>query len=176
MIGEPVRADERSAEQLRPVRITPDFVPTAEGSVLIEVGQTRVICTATVEDGVPAFRKGSGKGWVTAEYGMLPRACERMVAAGILKHVPIEDSVAAVSVGLANGDPVLDLCYEEDATAEVDMNVVMTGSGKFVELQATAEGRAFESGELAILLKLAKDGIEELTRHQLALLGTKFKK
>lgn len=242
-----MRADERAAEQLRSVRITPDFVPTAEGSVLIEVGQTRVICTATVEDGVPSFRKGSGKGWVTAEYGMLPRAtdrrtareaargkqsgrtqeiqrligrslravindaalgertiivdcdviqadggtrtasitggfvalalaCERMVAAGILKQVPLTDSVAAVSVGLANGDPVLDLCYEEDATAEVDMNVVMTGSGKFVELQATAEGRAFESGELAILLKLAKDGIEELTRHQQALLSTTFKK
>ncbi len=242
-----MRADERAAEHLRPIKITPDFVPTAEGSVLIEVGQTRVICTATIEDGVPSFRKGSGKGWVTAEYGMLPRAtdkrtvreaargkqsgrtqeiqrligrslravindaalgertiivdcdviqadggtrtasitggfvalalaCERMVAAGILKQVPLLDSVAAVSVGLANGDPVLDLCYEEDATAEVDMNVVMTGSGKFVELQATAEGRAFESGELAILLKLAKDGIEELTRHQQALLHMTFKK
>lgn len=242
-----MRADARTAEQMRAVRMTPDFVPTAEGSVLIEVGQTRVICTATVEDGVPTFRKGTGKGWVTAEYGMLPRAtdkrtareaargkqsgrtqeiqrligrslravvndtglgertiivdcdviqadggtrtasitggfvamalaCERMVAAGILRAVPLEDSVAAVSVGLANGEPVLDLCYEEDAMAEVDMNVVMTGSGTFVELQATAEGRPFESGELAILLKYAKDGIEELTRHQQALLRMTFKK
>jgi ribonuclease PH len=229
------------------VRLTADFVPTAEGSVLIEIGQTRVVCTATVEDGVPTFRKGTGKGWVTAEYGMLPRAtdrrtareaargkqsgrtqeiqrligrslravmddgalgertiivdcdviqadggtrtasitggfialalaCERLVAAGILKQIPLLDSVAAVSVGLVSGEPVLDLCYEEDSIAEVDMNVVMTGGGKFVELQATAEGRAFESGELAILLQLGKDGIAELTRHQQALLRMSFKK
>lgn len=242
-----MRADGRTCEQMRAVRITPDFIPTAEGSVLMEVGHTRVICTATVEDGVPSFRKGSGKGWVTAEYGMLPRAtdrrtgreaargkqsgrtqeiqrligrslravmddtalgertiivdcdviqadggtrtasitggfvalalaCERMVAAGILKQIPLVDSVAAVSVGLANGEPLLDLCYEEDSAADVDMNVVMTGSGKFVELQATGEGRAFESGELAILLKLGKDGIDELTRGQQALLRMSFKK
>ena len=242
-----MRADGRTSEHLRPVRITPDFIPTAEGSVLIEIGGTRVICNATVEDGVPSFRKGSGKGWVTAEYGMLPRAtdrrtareaargkqsgrtqeiqrligrslravmndvalgertiivdcdviqadggtrtasitggfvalalaCERMVAAGIMKNVPLVDSVAAVSVGLINGEPLLDLCYEEDSAAEVDMNIVMTGSGKFVELQATAEGRAFESGELAILLKIGKDGIDELTRAQQALLRMDFKK
>jgi ribonuclease PH len=242
-----VREDGRSNDQLRNVRLTQDFIPTAEGSVLIEVGQTRVVCTATVEDGVPSFRKGSGKGWVTAEYGMLPRAtdkrtareaargkqsgrtqeiqrligrslravindtalgertvivdcdviqadggtrtaaitggfvalalaCERMVAAGILKQLPLVDSVAAVSVGLVNGEAVADLCYEEDSSAEVDMNVVMTGGGQFVELQATAEGRAFAGGELAILLKLAQDGITQLTEHQQALLRMKFKK
>ncbi len=232
---------------MRPVKLTPDFIPTAEGSVLIEVGQTRVVCTATIEDGVPAFRKGSGKGWVTSEYGMLPRAtdrrtareaargrqsgrtqeiqrligrslravtddaalgertiivdcdviqadggtrtasitggfvalalaCERMVAAGILRSVPLLDSVAAVSVGLAGGEPLLDLNYEEDSSAAVDMNVVLTGAGRFVEVQATAEGRPFESGELAILLKLAGDGIRQLSAHQQELLRLTFKK
>src|SRR5579863_2772444 len=204
---------------MRPVKITPDFITVAEGSVLIEVGQTRVICTATVDAGVPSFLKGAGKGWLTAEYGMLPRATEqrttreaargkqsgrtleisrligrslravtdlqklgectvwldcdviqadggtrtasitgafvalamaleRMVASGMLKSVPLTDSVAATSVGLIGGVPMLDLCYEEDARAEVDMNVIMTGSGRFVELQATAEGRAFDDAEL----------------------------
>jgi ribonuclease PH len=233
---------------MRPVKLTPDFIPTAEGSVLIEVGQTRVVCTATIEDGVPTFRKGSGKGWVTSEYGMLPRAtdrrtareaargkqsgrtqeiqrligrslravtddaalgertiivdcdviqadggtrtasitggfvalalaCERLVAAGILRAVPLLDSVAAVSVGLAaSSEALLDLNYEEDSSAEVDMNVVMTGTGRFVEVQATAEGRPFESGELAILLKLAGDGIRQLTTHQQELLRLNFKK
>jgi ribonuclease PH len=233
---------------MRPVKLTPDFIPTAEGSVLIEVGQTRVVCTATIEDGVPTFRKGSGKGWVTSEYGMLPRAtdrrtareaargkqsgrtqeiqrligrslravtddaalgertiivdcdviqadggtrtasitggfvalalaCERLVAAGILRAVPLLDSVAAVSVGLsASSETLLDLNYEEDSSAEVDMNVVMTGTGRFVEVQATAEGRPFESGELAILLKLAGDGIRQLTTHQQELLRLTFRK
>src|SRR5271167_2997532 len=204
---------------MRAIRFTPDFVPVAEGSVLIEVGHTRVVCTATVDAGVPSFLKGSGKGWVTGEYGMLPRATEqrtaressrgkqsgrtleiarligrslravtdlkklgdrtvwldcdviqadggtrtasitgafvamalafeRMVAAGIMKSVPLLDSVAATSVGLVNGAPALDLCYEEDSAAEVDMNVVMTGSGKFVEVQASAEGRPFAGDEL----------------------------
>src|SRR5450755_1058384 len=198
-IGPKQRNDGRNADQLRPLKITPDFIATAEGSVLIELGSTRVICTATVEDGVPGFMKGSGKGWVTSEYGMLPRATEertvreatrgkqsgrtleiqrligrslraitdqealgdrtvwldcdviqadggtrtasitgafvamtmaleRMVAAGMMQAVPLVDSVAATSVGLFGGEALLDLCYEEDSKAEVDMNVIMTGS------------------------------------------------
>ena len=230
---------------MRPVKLTPDFVPVAEGSVLIEVGQTRVICTATVDDGVPSFLKGSGKGWVTGEYGMLPRATEqrtaresargrqsgrtleiarligrslravidqqklgertvwldcdviqadggtrtasitgafvaltlaleRLVAAGMLRAVPLTDSVAATSVGLVLGEPRLDLCYEEDSHAEVDMNVVMTGSGKFVEIQATAESRPFAGDQLDELLALATGGIRELTEHQRALIPMNF--
>jgi ribonuclease PH len=240
-----VRSDGRAADQMRPVKLTPDFVPVAEGSVLIEVGQTRVICTATVDDGVPSFLKGSGKGWVTGEYGMLPRATEqrtaresargrqsgrtleiarligrslravvdqqklgertvwldcdviqadggtrtasitgafvaltlaleRLVAAGMLRTVPLIDSVAATSVGLVLGEPRLDLCYEEDSHAEVDMNVVMTGSGKFVEIQATAEGRPFAGEQLDELLTLATGGIRELTEHQRALIPMNF--
>jgi ribonuclease PH len=230
---------------LRPIKLTPDFIPVAEGSVLIEVGQTRVICTATLDDGVPSFLKGSSKGWVTAEYGMLPRATEqrtarestrgkqsgrtleisrligrslravtdqhklgertvwvdcdviqadggtrtasitgayvamamafeRMIATGILKSTPLTDSVAATSVGLVLGEPVLDLCYEEDSRAEVDMNVVMTGSGKFVEVQATAEGRPFAGGELDQLLNLAASGIRKLGEHQRSLVPANF--
>jgi ribonuclease PH len=241
-----VRNDGRAADQLRPVKLTPDFIPVAEGSVLIEVGQTRVICTATVDDGVPTFRKGSGLGWVTSEYGMLPRsteqrtpreaargkqsgrtqeiqrligralravtdfkalgertvwidcdviqadggtrtaaitggfvamalALERMVAAGFMPAVPLRDSVAAVSVGLLAGEPLLDLNYEEDSTAEVDMNIVLTGSGQFVEVQATAEGRPFGHGEFALLLELAGKGIRTLTEHQQNMLKMKFK-
>ena len=240
-----MRSDGRAADQMRPVKLTPDFVPVAEGSVLIEVGQTRVICTATVDDGVPSFLKGSGKGWVTGEYGMLPRATEqrtaressrgrqsgrtleiarligrslravidqqklgertvwldcdviqadggtrtasitgafvaltmaleRLVAAGMLRAVPLTDSVAATSVGLVLGEPRLDLCYEEDSHAEVDMNVVMTGSGKFVEIQATAEGRPFAGEQLDELLALATGGIRELTEHQRALIPMNF--
>jgi ribonuclease PH len=230
---------------MRPVKITPDFVPVAEGSVLIEIGQTRVICTATVDDGVPGFLKGSGKGWVTAEYGMLPRATEqrtaresargrqsgrtleiarligrslravadleklgertiwldcdviqadggtrtasitgafvamamaleRMVAANMLRAVPLLDSIAATSVGLINGEPTLDLSYEEDSRAEVDMNVVLTGSGRFVEVQATAEGRPFSGDELQQLLALATDGIGRLAEQQRTLVRTSF--
>ena len=240
-----MRSDGRAADQMRPVKLTPDFVPVAEGSVLIEVGQTRVICTATVDDGVPSFLKGSGKGWVTGEYGMLPRATEqrtaressrgrqsgrtleiarligrslravidqqklgertvwldcdviqadggtrtasitgafvaltlaleRLVAAGMLRAVPLTDSVAATSVGLVLGEPRLDLCYEEDSHAEVDMNVVMTGSGKFVEIQATAESRPFAGDQLDELLALATGGIRELTEHQRALIPMNF--
>lgn len=225
--------------------MTPDFVPVAEGSVLIEIGQTRVICTATLDDGVPSFLKGTGKGWVTAEYGMLPRATEqrttrestrgrqsgrtleiarligrslraitdqqklgertvwldcdviqadggtrtasitgayialalafeRMVATGILRSVPLSDSVAATSVGIILGSPMLDLCYEEDSRAEVDMNVVMTGSGRFVEVQATAEGKPFAAGELDQLLNLAAGGIHSLTEHQRSLVPVNF--
>jgi ribonuclease PH len=240
-----VRSDGRAANQLRPVKVTPDFIPTAEGSVLIEVGQTRVICTASVTDGVPTFLKGSGKGWVTAEYGMLPRATEdrtpresargrqsgrtleiqrligrslravtdqeklgertvivdcdviqadggtrtaaitggfvalalsleRMVAAGILRTVPLRDSVAAASVGIVDEQPLLDLAYDEDSRAAVDMNVITTGSGRFVEIQATAEGRPFVNDELQQLLELAAAGIRQLTAQQQALLQMNF--
>jgi len=236
-----VRNDGRAPGQLRPVKLTPDFIPTAEGSVLVEIGQTRVICTASVDDKLPTFLKGSGKGWVTGEYGMLPRAteertpreaargkqsgrtleiqrligrslravtdqkalgertvwvdcdviqadggtrtasitgayvalalaCERLVAAGILRSVPLTDSVAATSVGIVEDVPLLDLAYEEDSRAEVDMNVVMTGSGQFVEIQATAEGRAFGGDELQRLLALAAGGIHALTEAQQAVL------
>lgn len=240
-----MRADGRAWDQLRSIKLTPDFIPVAEGSVLIEIGQTRVICTATLDDGVPSFLKGSSKGWVTAEYGMLPRATEqrtarestrgkqsgrtleisrligrslravtdqhklgertvwvdcdviqadggtrtasitgayvamamafeRMIATGILKSTPLTDSVAATSVGLVLGEPVLDLCYEEDSRAEVDMNVVMTGSSKFVEVQATAEGRPFAGGELDQLLNLAASGIRKLGEHQRSLVPANF--
>ena len=240
-----MRSDGRAPDQMRPVKLTPDFIPTAEGSVLIEVGQTRVICTASLEDGVPTFLKGSGKGWVTGEYGMLPRATEertprestrgrpsgrtleiqrligrslravtdqaalgertvwidcdviqadggtrtasitgafvavalaleRMVAAGILKSVPLRDSVAATSVGLVDETMLLDLAYEEDSRAQVDMNVIMTGSGRFVEIQATAEGRPFVGEEHQRLLTLAAEGIRDLTRYQQALLQMDF--
>jgi ribonuclease PH len=240
-----VRSDGRNADQLRAVKITPDFISQAEGSVLIELGKTRVICTATVEDGVPSFLKGSGKGWVTSEYGMLPRATEertpreaargkqsgrtleiqrligrslraitdqealgertvfidcdvieadggtrtasitgafvalalameRMVASGILKNSPLIDSVAATSVGIVDDVSLLDLCYEEDSRAEVDMNVVMTGRGDFVEIQATAEGRPFTGGEMQDLLALAAAGIRRLSDEQRAVLPARF--
>ena len=243
--GEFARSDGRAADQMRAVKLTPDFVPIAEGSVLIEVGQTRVICTATVDDGVPSFMKGSSKGWVTGEYGMLPRATdqrtareaargrqsgrtqeiqrligrslravadleklgertvivdcdviqadggtrtasitgafvalalslERMVAAGILKSVPLKDSVAATSVGLVDEHYLLHLAYDEDSRAQVDMNVVMTGSGNFVEVQATAEGRAYTGDEMQRLLQLASTGIRQLTEAQQSLLQMNF--
>jgi ribonuclease PH len=240
-----LRIDGRAPDQMRAVKLTPDFVPVAEGSVLIEIGQTRVVCTATVEAGVPSFLKGTGKGWVTGEYGMLPRATEqrtaressrgrqsgrtleiarligrslravtdvaklgertiwldcdviqadggtrtasitgafvalamaleRMVAAGMLKSLPLLDSVAATSVGMIDGKSTLDLCYEEDSRAEVDMNVIMTGSGKFIEIQATAEGKPFSNDHLAELLALAAGGIKQLNEHQRTLLPAKF--
>ena len=240
-----MRADGRAADELRPVKITPDFITTAEGSALIETGQTRVIVTATVDDGVPSFLKGTGKGWVTGEYGMLPRsteertpresargkqsgrtleiqrmigrtlravtdlkalgertvwvdcdviqadggtrtasvtgafvalalALERMVAAGILRSVPLLDSLAATSVGIVGDDLLLDLAYEEDSRAQVDMNVVMTGSGRFVEVQASAEGRSYTNEELQGLLDLAVGGIQLLTAKQKEILHMKF--
>lgn len=243
--GANLRSDGRAPNQMRPVKITPDFITVAEGSVLIEVGQTRVICTATVDAGVPSFLKGSGKGWLTAEYGMLPRATEqrttreasrgrqsgrtleisrligrslravtdleklgertvwvdcdviqadggtrtasvtgafiavalafeRLVSGGMLKSVPLKDSVAATSVGLIDGEPTLDLCYEEDARAEVDMNVIMTGKGRFVEIQATAEGRPFAGEELDRLLGLAAGGIGKLAEQQRSLIRMNF--
>jgi ribonuclease PH len=240
-----MRSDGRAADELRPVKITPDFITTAEGSALIETGQTRVIVTATVDDGVPSFLKGTGKGWVTGEYGMLPRsteertpresargkqsgrtleiqrmigrtlravtdlkalgertvwvdcdviqadggtrtasvtgafvalalALERMVAAGILRSVPLIDSLAATSVGIVGDQLLLDLAYEEDSRAQVDMNVVMTGGGRFVEVQASAEGRSYTNEELQGLLDLAIGGIQHLTVKQQELLHMKF--
>lgn len=240
-----MRSDGRAASQMRPVRITPDYITTAEGSVLIEVGQTRVICTATVDDGVPSFLKGKNKGWVTGEYGMLPRATdqrtareaargrqsgrtleiqrligralrsvvnqeklgertvildcdviqadggtrtaaitgafvaltlalERLVAARILRELPLNDSIAAVSVGIVDNEMLLDLAYDEDSHAQVDMNVVMTGAGRFVEVQSTAEGRPFSGEEMQTLLDLAAIGIRQLRTQQLALLPQNF--
>jgi ribonuclease PH len=240
-----LRSDGRASDQMRPVKITPDFITTAEGSVLIEIGNTRVICTASVDDGVPAWLKGQGKGWVTSEYGMLPRATDertpressrgrpsgrtleiqrligralravvnqqklgertvwldcdviqadggtrtasitgafvalalalqRMVASRILKELPLRDSVAATSVGLVNEDLLLDLAYDEDSHAQVDMNVVMTGSGKFVEIQATGEGRTFSTEEMQRLIGLAAKGIGQLRAQQQALLQLNF--
>jgi ribonuclease PH len=232
-----IRTDQRKHDQLRPVTVTLDYLKTAEGSVLIEIGNTRVLCAASVEDSVPAFLRGGGKGWVTAEYSMLPRAtstrtirevskgkpsgrtmeiqrligrslrsvvdlaslgersiildCDviqadggtrtaaitgayialasavgKLLKFGTLKKSPLLDSVAATSVGILKGVPILDLCYEEDSQAEVDMNVVMTGSGKFVEVQATAEKTAFDDAQLAALLGLARAGIAQLTALQ----------
>lgn len=240
-----MRSDGRTSDQIRQLKITTDFISQAEGSVLIELGKTRVICTATVDDGVPSFLKGTGKGWVTSEYGMLPRATEertpreatrgkqsgrtleiqrligrslraatdqealgektvwidcdvieadggtrtasitgafvalalameRLVAAGMLRTSPLIDTVAATSVGIVDDVSMLDLCYEEDARAEVDMNVVMTGSGDFVEIQATAEGRPFSGGEMQDLLALAAAGIRRLGEEQRAVLPAKF--
>ncbi len=231
------RIDGRPAEALRPLRLTPGFIEHAEGSVLIEAGRTRVICTASVEAGVPRFLADQGRGWVTAEYGMLPRAtdtrndreaargrvggrtmeiqrligrsvraitdmvalgertvrldcdviqadggtrtasitgawtafalaCRRLMKQGELERDPIREHVAAVSVGIVGGRSLLDLCYEEDSRADVDMNVVMTGSGRFVEVQGTAEGNPFSKEELSQLIELAAGGIAELIEIQ----------
>jgi len=237
-----MRIDQRQPNQLRPLKITTDYLLTAEGSVLIEVGNTQVLCAASIEDTVPHFLRNSGKGWVTAEYSMLPRAtatrtprevskgrasgrtmeiqrligrslrsivdlaalgersiildCDvlqadggtrtaaitgayialsvavrKLVKFGTLKQSPIRDYVAATSVGVVGGVPMLDLCYQEDSRAEVDMNVVMTGSGQFVELQATAEKTAFDDAQLASLVALARVGIAELILVQKSLEG-----
>jgi ribonuclease PH len=236
------RSDNRAPDQLRPVNIQPEYVSTAEGSVLIEVGNTRVICTASIEESVPVFLRNSGKGWVTAEYGMLPRAtltrttresargriggrtheiqrligrslravmdleklgersilldCDviqadggtrtasitgafvalklalsKLVQAGTLSSMPLRDSVAAVSSGIVEGQPLLDLCYEEDSRADVDMNLVMTSAGKFVEVQATAEHQVFDHSELDAMIQLARNGINTLLEKQQAVLG-----
>ena len=237
-----MRSDERSAQQLRPTTITPNFLMHAEGSVLIETGSTRVICAASVEDRVPQFLRNTGKGWVTAEYGMLPRAtstrtqreasagkvggrtqeiqrligrslrsvtnlnalgertiwidCDVIQADGgtrtasitgafvalalaieklrerdVLKIVPITDYVAATSVGIVDGEPLLDLAYEDDSRAEVDMNIVKTGDGRFVEVQGTAEAIPFGREALLTLLDLADAGIRELVEKQRAIVG-----
>jgi len=236
------RSDNRSPDQLRPVKITPEFITTAEGSALIEVGNTRVICTASIEETVPAFLRNSGKGWISSEYSMLPRstltrtprevskgrqsgrtheiqrligrslrsvadltklgertiwidcdviqadggtrtasitgafvalglALEKLVDAGTLPPAPVRDCVAAVSVGIVDGEILLDLAYEEDSRADVDMNFVMTASGKMVEVQATAEHQVFDDQQLAKMLALAKKGVQELIAKQRAVLG-----
>jgi len=229
------RSDGRGPGVLRPVRITRHYMKHAEGSVLIEIGDTKVICSASVEERVPPFLRNTGKGWVTAEYSMLPRsthtrtprdkgggggrafeiqrligrslrsvadltafgertiwidcdviqadggtrtasitgayvalvdAFRKMVKDGIIEKVPVKDSVAAISVGKVDGEVLLDLNYEEDSKAEVDMNVVMTGSGKFVEIQGTAEGGVFTKKEMDELMIIAQNGIKVLTRIQ----------
>ena len=227
------RSDKRAADQMRPVRITTGYLLTAEGSAVIEVGNTRVLCAATVEDTVPPFLRNSGKGWVTAEYSMLPRStatrtqrevtrgrqsgrtleiqrligrslrtvvnlealgertvivdCDvlqadggtrtasitgawvamsiaigKLVQYGALKRSPVLDLVSATSVGVVGGTAVLDLNYEEDSKADVDMNLVMTGAGKFVEVQATGERAAFDDEQMSALIELGRNGIREL--------------
>jgi ribonuclease PH len=231
------RSDSRSPDQLRPVTITPEFITTAEGSALIEVGHTRVICTASIEEAVPQFMRNSGKGWISSEYSMLPRstltrtprevskgrqsgrtheiqrligralravvdlaklgertiwidcdviqadggtrtasitgafvalglALEKLVEAGTLPSVPLKDFVAAVSVGIVDGEVLLDLCYEEDSRADVDMNFVMTAGGKMVELQATAEHQVFDDAQLAKMMAFARQGVQSLIAQQ----------
>jgi ribonuclease PH len=235
------RSGGRAADALRELRLTPDYVAVAEGSVLIECGQTRVLCNATIEPGVPAWLRNSGRGWVTAEYGMLPRAtltrtpresergkvggrtheiqrligrslraavdlkalgertiivdCDvlqadggtrtaaitggcaalalalhRLAAAGTLKESPLKQLVAAASVGIVEGVVVLDLAYEEDSQAEVDMNVVMTADGALVEVQATAEHGSFARAQMTEMLDYAEKGIQELLAAQRNLL------
>jgi ribonuclease PH len=231
------RSDGRVPSEMRPVSIRTEYLLTAEGSVLIEVGNTRVLCAATIEETVPPFLRNSGRGWVTAEYSMLPRAtatrtprevakgrqsgrtleiqrligrslrtvvdlqvlgersviidCDvlqadggtrtasitgayvalviavrKLMQFGGIKKNPIMDSVAATSVGLVNGTPLMDLNYEEDSRASVDMNVVMTGAGRFVELQATGERAAFDDSELAALIELGRSGVKDLLQVQ----------
>lgn len=237
-----MRKDGRRPDEIRPVKITRGFISTAEGSVLIEMGQTKVICTASVEEKVPQWLVGQGRGWITAEYGMLPRATQTRtmrestmgriggrtqeiqrligrslrgivdldslgertiwidcdviqadggtrtasitgayvalvdairfcVQNGILERNPVKEAIAAISVGVVDGTPMLDLCYEEDYRAEVDMNVVMTESGRFVEVQGTAEGSPFSKQTLETLLSLAEHGIKQLIQIQKEVLG-----
>lgn len=243
-MSELIRPGQRAADALRPVRITRQYTMHAEGSVLIEFGHTRVLCTASVEERVPPHKRGSGEGWVTAEYGMLPRAthtrsdreaakgkqsgrtqeiqrligrsmravfdlkalgertisldCDviqadggtrtasitgafvaahdaisTLIASGKIATSPIKDHVAAISVGILQGAPLLDLEYVEDSACDTDMNVVMTGAGHFVEVQGTAEGVAFTRKEMDELLALAEKGIGELVQLQRDSLGLK---
>ncbi len=232
-----MRVDGRKPGQLRPVKIKRNYLKFAMGSCLVEMGNTKVLCSASLQDKAPPFLKGTGKGWLTAEYGMLPASCNeriqresskgkpsgrtqeiqrligrslrsvvdlqklgertlfidadviqgdggtrtaaitgayvavsdavrKMLKQGIISENPILHPVAAVSVGIVNGEALLDLCYQEDSKAEVDMNVVMTGSGAFVEVQGTAEGKAFSKKEMDSLVGLAEKGIRELLLHQ----------
>jgi ribonuclease PH len=235
---EPImRSDGRKSKQLRAIKIAPNYIKTADGSVLIEMGDTKVICTAKLEDRVPPFLRNSGKGWITAEYGMLPGSSQARIGRessrgkvggrtheiqrligrslraitdltnlgertvwidcdviqadggtrtasitgayvslcqairswqnrGIIAQEPIKDSVAAVSIGIVNGKILLDLCYEEDSKADVDMNFVMTGSGKFVEIQGTAESAPFSKKQMDKMSEIAQQGIKELLRAQ----------
>ena len=238
-----VRVDARAAADLRPTKLTPHYVMHAEGSVLVEAGHTRVICTASVEERVPPFLRGSGKGWVTAEYGMLPRSTstrsaresskgrvggrtqeiQRLIGRslravtrltdlgertiwidcdviqadggtrtasitggfvalvlalhtlrekGVLARLPIDDYVAAISVGIVDGRALADLAYEEDSRAEVDMNVVKTGAGRYIEVQGTAEGAPFDHTQLEELLALAGAAIDRLVAMQRDIVGT----
>lgn len=231
------RRNGRGSDELRKISITRDYIKYAEGSCLIELGDTKVITTATIEDSVPPFLKGKGKGWVSAEYGMIPRSCrtrvqreaskgklggrtheiqrligrsmrtvvdtskigertirmdcdviqadggtrcasitgsfismvialESMREKGMIEEMPVKDYVAAVSVGMLGGKAALDLDYDEDSTAEVDMNVIMTGKGKYIEIQGTAEREPFDKEDMNKMLALAKDGIEELVALQ----------
>ena len=237
-----MRSDQRPANQLRDTRLTPNYLPHAEGSVFIEAGRTRVICTASIEDRVPPFLRNTGKGWVTAEYGMLPRAtntrttreastgkiggrtqeiqrligrslravtnltalgersiwidCDVIQADGgtrtasitgafvalalaleklrerdLVRTIPLSDYVAAISVGIVDGEPLLDLAYDDDSRAEVDMNVVKTGDGRFVEVQGTAEALPFGRDALNALLDLADHGIRQLVDKQRVIVG-----
>ncbi len=237
-----MRPSGREPDQLRDIRFTPDFTRHAEGSVLAEFGDTRVLCTASVENRVPPWMRGDGRGWVTGEYGMLPRsthtrsgreaargkqggrtleiqrligrslraicdlnalgertvtldcdviqadggtrtasisgayvalelAMRRLTSSGVLKKNPLYGQVAAVSVGIYQGVPVLDLDYDEDSDAETDMNIVMNEAGRFIEVQGTAEGHAFTDEEFQSMLALAHKGIEEIIEGQNAALG-----
>ena len=232
-----MRIDGRKPTQLRALKITPGYIKTAEGSVLIETGDTKVICTAKLEERVPPFLRNSGKGWITAEYGMLPGSSEtrigressrgkiggrtheiqrligrslrtvadlrslgertiwvdcdviqadggtrtasitgayvalaeaalKWLGRGVLSVNPIKDSVAAVSIGIVDGKILLDLCYEEDSKADVDMNFVMTGSGKFIEVQGTAETSPFTKKQMQRMSDIAQQGIKELLKEQ----------
>ena len=238
-----MRPSQRQADQLRPVRLTRNFTRHAEGSILIEMGDTRVLCTASVEENVPPFLRCKGQGWVTAEYGMLPRAthtrsareaakgkqtgrtqeiqrligrslravtdlkalgerqitldcdvlqadggtrcasitgawvtlyeaCEKLVTAGKLAANPVRDHVAAVSVGIYQGTPVLDLDYPEDSGCDTDMNVVMTGAGGIVEIQGTSEGEPFTRPQMNTLADLAEAGIRQLIAAQQSALAS----
>lgn len=237
-----MRKDGRRPDEMRPVRITRPYLKHPEGSVLIEVGDTKVICTATIEEKVPQWLKGSGQGWITAEYSMLPRSSttriireaatgkiggrtheiQRLIGRslrsitdlkgfgersiwidcdviqadggtrtasitgsfialadafkflkdrGIIAKIPFRDFVAAISVGMVKGEAVLDLNYEEDSTAEVDMNIIMTGKGSFVEVQGTAEAAPFTRDEMEMMTSLAEAGIKSLVGRQRELLG-----
>jgi ribonuclease PH len=237
-----MRSDHRPANQLRETKLTPDYLDHAEGSVFIEAGRTRVICTASVEDRVPPFLRNTGKGWVTAEYGMLPRAtntrmqrestagkvggrtqeiqrligrslrsvtnlhalgertiwidCDVIQADGgtrtasitgsfvalalaieklrerdVIRTIPLSDYVAATSVGIVDGEALLDLAYDDDSRADVDMNIVKTGNGRFIEVQGTAEAMPFGRDALMTLLDLADHGIKQLVDKQRAIVG-----
>ncbi|HPF45386.1 MAG: ribonuclease PH [Alphaproteobacteria bacterium] len=237
-----MRPSGRSADQMRDISMEPGFSKYAEGSCLIKFGDTHVLCTATLEDKAPPFLRGSGKGWVTGEYGMLPRSThgrmgreaargkqsgrtqeiqrlvgrslraavdmdalgecqikidcdviqadggtrtasisggyvalyqclQKMVADGMLKSIPIKHEIAAVSCGVYNGQPILDLDYDEDSSAETDANFVMTGSGQIIEIQGTAEEKPFSEEELLRMMRLARMGIDQITKMQRKTLG-----
>ncbi|HLN84037.1 MAG TPA: ribonuclease PH [Candidatus Binatia bacterium] len=238
-----MRTDGRKLAQLRPIKITPSYIKTADGSVLIEMGDTKVICTAKLEERVPPFLRNSGKGWITAEYGMLPgssatrigressrgkvggrtheiqrligrslraiadlrslgertiwidcdviqadggtrtasitgayvaltEAVRSWLGRGVISIDPIKDAVAAVSIGIVKGRILLDLCYEEDSKADVDMNFVMTGAGKFIEVQGTAEASPFTRRQMERMAEIAQTGIKELLKTQKNVIGS----